>query len=271
MQGNRNFWTRKDRFIKMRVAAIITARVGSTRLHKKVLRDLGGIPLIVHVLNRSASFPEVSTGGGVILAIPEGEKENELARVGESLGVKVVRGDEDDVLSRILLAAETVGADVIYRITGDNPLIDPGVVSGTWQGFQTGDWDYAVMEGTPLGTTAEIVTLDALKKAQEFAATPQLREHPTLALYENNDVFRMHLIPCPANWHHPDWRFTIDSEDDFQLVEKIITELGHDATLDTIVPFLESNPGLLSMNSSVAQDGWERLKEKKDAIGHIQI
>ncbi len=253
----------------MKIAAVILARISSTRLERKVLRDLGGIPLVGHVLKRSFLFPGVDDGAGVVMAIPDGEKDDELVSVGEKFGAMVVRGDEEDVLSRLILAAETVDADAVYRVTADNPLIDPGVVALTWEGFISGDWDYAVMEDTPLGTTAEIVTLDALKAAQKLAQAPGFREHPTLALYKNSDKFRMNLIPPPEKWRHPEWRFTVDREADFQLVKKIIDSLGHDATLEAIVPFLLSHPETASMNSDIAQEGWKDLKERKDAIGQV--
>jgi spore coat polysaccharide biosynthesis protein SpsF len=239
----------------------------STRLERKVLRDLAGVPMIAHVLGRASRFPEVMRGAGVVMAIPEGRADDELAAFGENRGVNVFRGDEEDVLSRLLLAAESVGADVVYRVTADNPLVDPGVVEATWSRFLDGEWDYAVMDGTPLGTTAEVVSVEALKRVRELATTPTLREHPTLALYENSDQFRMRLLKAPEAWRHPEWRFTVDTEEDLALVETILLELGHEASLEAIVPFLERNPQLARINASVGQKGWEGLKERKDAIG----
>jgi spore coat polysaccharide biosynthesis protein SpsF len=276
----------------MRVAAVILARVGSTRLERKVLRDLGGMPLVAHTLRRAKSFPGVSDGGGVVLAIPVNRNDDELVPIGEKYGATVFRGDEDDVLLRLIMAAETVGADIVYRITADNPLVDQGVVSGTWDAFSSADvahtarlvrrslseggsdvcafgWDYSVMEETPLGTTAEVVTMDALRRASEIADIPRLREHPTLAMYENSELFRMLLVPSPEKWRHPEWRFTVDNEADFQVVKTIMEKLGVDATLDTIVPFLLEHPEIAAINSTVAQKGWEELKGRKDAIGHV--
>ena len=254
----------------IKIAAVITARMGSTRLANKALVEVAGQPLTSHVIERAKNFRDFLGNVEkyeVILAIPEGEKENELEETGRACGIAVFRGDEDDVLSRVILAAESVGADIIFRITGDNPLIDPGVVSETWHGFLDGDWDYAVMEDTPLGTTAEIVTLDALKRAESLADNIELREHPTLALYRNTDKFRLRLIAPPDSWKHTEWRFTVDTEEDLRFIEHIITELGKNATLEEIVPYLESNPEIAGMNSEIKQDGWNNLKEYKDAIG----
>jgi spore coat polysaccharide biosynthesis protein SpsF len=250
----------------MKYAAIILARMGSTRLSMKVLRPVCGRPMLAHVINRAGKFPEIEPGS-VALAIPVGPENDELAEFGGSMGVRVVRGDEDDVLSRFLLAAHELEADVVYRITADNPLLDPGVAEATYRAFSDGVWDYAVMENTPLGTTAEIVTVDALERATKLAVSPRLKEHPTLAFYENSGIFKMRLIQAPPKWAHPEWRFTVDTELDLKLVERILTDLGEDAGLDAIVPWLERNPDIARMNESVAQSGWGDLKEMKNAIG----
>jgi len=255
----------------MKIAAVILARIASTRLERKVLLDLEGIPVLAHVLRRSWKFPGVTdakNGRGVVLALPEGDKENELASLGEEYGAKVVRGDEENVLSRLLKAADEAEADVVYRVTADNPLVDPGVVAQTWRGFSSGSWDYAAMDDTPLGTTVEIVTVDALRRAEKIADAPRLREHPTLALYENSNRFKMLLIPSPEKWKHPEWRLTVDREADFRVVRTIIGALGPDADLNSIVPYLLEHPQVAAINSEVGQDGWQSLKERKDAIGH---
>lgn len=250
----------------MKYASIILARMGSTRLSMKVLRPVLGKPMLAHVINRAARLPEIEPGY-VALAIPLSHENDGLVEFGKSMGVRVVRGDEDDVLSRFLLAAHELKADVVYRITADNPLMDPGVVEEIYRAFSDGVWDYAVMENTPLGTTAEIVTVDSLERATRLAVSPRLKEHPTLALYENSRLFKMRLVQAPEKWAHPELRFTVDTELDLKLVERILTDLGEDASLDAIIPYLERNPGIARMNESVPQSGWGDLKEMKDAIG----
>jgi len=256
----------------MRVKAVIAARMGSTRLERKMLRDLHGIPLLGHSVRRALWLPEITETEDIVLAIPESPENDVLAEFGHMLDLNVFRGSEENVLSRIIGAADIVNADVIYRITPDNPLIDPGVVTETFREFNSGVWDYAAMEDTPLGTAAEIVRVSALKEAQNLAAesgNEKFLEHPTLALYDNSDLFRMKLIPCPEKWQRPGWRFTVDTEADFSFVKSIMDELGIDATLDTIVPFIDSNPELLEINAGISQKGWDSLKERKDSIRNV--
>lgn len=254
----------------MKFAAIILCRMKSTRLENKVLLDIAGMPMIGHVIERARRFPGIKDDA-VVLAIPEGHEDDVLVSVASEFGVNVFRGSEENVLERFRLGGRSVDAEVIYRVTADNPLVDQGVVKGTFEAFNSSDWDYAVMENTPLGTTSEIITMKALDRATELALTDTLREHPTLALYENSDRFRMNLTPCPDEWNYPDWRFTVDTQADYEFVRHILESLGADCTLETIIPYLLENPGILKMNSSVSQKGWDTLKEKKDEISGSRI
>lgn len=256
----------------MRVKAIITARIASTRLEHKMLMELHGRPILAHVITRTLSFPGIESPSDIVLATPDSIENNQVAEMGNFLGTLIFRGSENDVLGRIIGAAEMSGAEAIYRVTGDSPLIDPGVVTETYNQFITSECDYSVMEDTPLGTTAEIVTLDALNRARDIAVKsgdPKYSEHPTLSLYENNNQFNMNLIGAPEKWRRPDWRFTVDTIQDYKLIDSIMSELGIDSTLDEIVPFIDSNPEILKINSNINQQGWESLKEKKDVIRHV--
>ena len=258
----------------MRVAAVIQARTESVRLSRKVLRELAGIPMFAHAVRRAAGFPGVAGSDRVVLAIPDGSQDDRLALEGKKYGARVFRGSENDVLSRIIEACESVDADAVYRVTADNPLVDPGVVKETWEGFiQNGEGgsDYCAMGDTPLGTTVELVTLDALRRGQELAVSDRLREHPTLPLYENPDRFNMRLLPSPEKWKRPAWRFTVDAEPDWKLVEIVFEKLGVEATLDEIVPFLDANPEIAGMNAGIEQDGWDSLKKRKDEIGYVPV
>jgi spore coat polysaccharide biosynthesis protein SpsF len=254
----------------LKAAAIISARIQSTRLHRKVLIELCGKTILEHVIDRCRRFPEINTGN-MVLAIPDTSENDVLAYAGENLGIKVHRGSEDDVLGRIIGAGRSVSADVIYRVTSDNPLISNLVVRNTWEGFINGEWDYAVMENTPLGTTAEIVTMDTLERVEQDTIDSQHREHPTLFMYENSNLFRMNLMSPPDEWNHIDWRFTVDTEKDLALAKKIFGQLGPDADLDEIVPFLSANPEVPGINADVEQQNWTSLKEKKDEISRTSV
>ena len=110
---------------KVRTLAVVQARLGSTRYPRKVLSDLAGSPSIEVLLNRLSRSRLVDE---VVVAIPDGSADDELHNVISRLGVRVFRGSESDVLSRFEGAIAGSSADLVARLTGDCPLVDPTIV-----------------------------------------------------------------------------------------------------------------------------------------------
>ena len=109
----------------MKVVAIVQARMGSTRLPKKVMKEIGGVPMIELLLARLSRAREVDQ---IVVATSANKKNEPLAAHVEELGYLCVRGSEDDVLQRYLDAAHASKADIVVRVTGDCPLVDPMIV-----------------------------------------------------------------------------------------------------------------------------------------------
>ena len=107
------------------VAAIIQARMGSTRLPGKVLEDLNGKPLLANIIER---LKECSTVDDIIVATTVSQVDDELARWCTCNDIKCYRGDELNVLKRYYDAATYIKADVVVRITADDPFKDPRVI-----------------------------------------------------------------------------------------------------------------------------------------------
>ena len=164
-------------------ACIVQARLTSKRLPAKMMLSLGGEPAISHVLKRCKQIPGIDK---VVCAIPENDSKP-IAREARKLGVKVIRGSEHDVLSRYHKAAEAVGADIIMRITGDCPLIDPEIC-GKVLAMMKDDVDYAsniLPRGFPRGLDCECFTFDALDQANRMTDEPYDREHVTPWMQRN--------------------------------------------------------------------------------------
>lgn len=254
----------------MKVAAVILARVGSTRLKNKVTKVIAGETVLGHVINRVKNFPSIADR--LVVAIPDSSENDVLIEICEMKGVKVFRGSEDDVLSRLIGAADSVDADVVYRVTADNPLVDIKVASLTMESFLKDEiTDYAVMENTPLGTTSEIIRLDTLKKISDIAHDSKYREHPTLFLYDHPKSFVMRLINAPDHLRNTQFRLTLDTDDDLKLIETLMNKAGADVNLETAIKFLNDSPETASINSSVKQSGWDDLKRKKMTISNNGI
>ena len=107
------------------ISAIIQARMGSTRLPDKVLMDVGGHPMLWHMIERLKPAKNVDE---IILAIPNTKENDILEQFAKENNLKYFRGSENDVLARYYETAKTFKVDVIVRITSDCPLIDPEIV-----------------------------------------------------------------------------------------------------------------------------------------------
>jgi spore coat polysaccharide biosynthesis protein SpsF len=236
----------------MRIVAVIQARMGSSRLPGKILMPLAGKSVLQHVLERVsiAGFAEVVT------ALPDRTIDDAAAQLAERLGATVVRGDEDDVLSRYLLAARSTNADAIMRITADCPLIDPDVLKAMIGVFADGSFDLvtnARIRTFPRGLDAELFTREALEIMAVEALTLPQREHVTPFLYANPERFQIH--DYVAELDLSPWRLTLDTPEDLLLLTRIF-ELALDPDslrLREVMAIIESYPELLNINALIEQ------------------
>ena len=235
-----------------KTVAIIQARMGSTRLPGKVLMDVNGVPAIQHVLTRTARAKHVDE---VWLACSNLDGDDPLAEFAEKIGFPVFRGDEKDVLSRYVAAAAESNADTIVRITGDCPMIDPGVIDLVLDRFAAGDVDYVsniVERSYPDGLDVEAFSRDALDTAGREAQDDILREHVTPYIrgvlgdrYPRGD-FRIASVTNGADFGHLRW--TLDEPEDLLFLRRLMGALPEDFDWHDAVAELTRNPDALWIN-----------------------
>jgi len=236
----------------MRINAVIQARAGSTRLPAKVLADLGGRPVLEWVVRAARTATRIEE---VIVATSTLAGDDPVADLADSLGAPVVRGSEDDVLSRYVMALEAHPADALVRLTADCPLLDPTLidaVAGAWAAAPTHDYiSTLLVRCLPRGLDVELVTAEALR-AVDRMATGHDRVHVTSALYADPTAYRL-LGVCvtpPAN----DLRVTLDTEEDLALLRALVAVLP-DAppSWRDVVAVLRARPDLVAINANVEQ------------------
>ena len=169
----------------MRVVAIVQARMGSTRLPDKVMKPIGGVPMIAILLARLARATEVDE---IVVATSADPRNQPLADLVNSLGYKCSRGSENDVLERYVLAARSANADVVVRITGDCPLVDPVLVDEVIRQFNVLKVDYFSNTSPPTypdGLDIEVFKMASLERAAYETSKPFDREHVTPYLRES--------------------------------------------------------------------------------------
>jgi len=236
----------------MRINAVIQARAGSTRLPAKVLADLGGRPVLEWVVRSARAANLVDE---VIVATSTLAGDDLVADLADSLGVAVVRGSEDDVLSRFVAALDAHPADAVVRLTADCPLLDPSLidaVAGAWTAAPNLDYVSTVLvRSLPRGMDIELVTAGALRAVDRMAVGHD-RVHVTSAVYADPTAYRLLglCVTPPAN----DLRVTLDTAEDLDLLRALVAELP-DAPPEwrDVVAILRARPDLVAINADVVQ------------------
>lgn len=238
-----------------KVVAIIQARIGSTRLPGKVMKNLCGKTILAHDIERVKQSKLIEE---IIIATTESKNDDIIVTEALNNGVKIYRGSEEDVLSRYYEAAVENSADVIVRITSDCPLLDPLLIDEVIKLFLDKHYDIVTNAGAdlskrtyPRGLDVEVFSFDILKEANENAKKNYQREHVTPYVYEYGKVYYY-----KNKVDYSKYRWTVDTGDDFKLIEEVYAKLykgTHDFYLYDILKVFEDYPELFYINSHVEQ------------------
>lgn len=237
----------------MKVVAIVQARMGSTRLPNKVMKLIGGVPMIELLLTRLARSKEIDQ---IVVATSADERNTPLVEHVHSMGYLCIRGSESDVLERYLVAARQVHADVVVRITGDCPLIDAALVDQVIQEFKASPLDYfsnASPATFPDGLDTEVFSLQALEQAGRESQDSFDREHVTPYLR------RPGLFKTEAWAHDEDLsrlRWTVDEPADFEVVSQVFQHFApniHFSWKD-VLALQRQNPDMFAANHNIIRN-----------------
>ncbi len=234
----------------VKVVALVQARMGSTRLPNKVLKPIVGKPMIELLLTRLSRSKEIDE---IVVATSKDLKNNQLQFVVESLGYKCTRGSENDVLDRFYNSARLVNADIIVRITGDCPLVDPTLVDKCIQEFKKSKVDYFSNIDPitfPDGLDIEIMSFSAIKQANNETNSKFDREHVTPYI-RNSDIFTKDSISCAENLSS--YRWTVDEPEDLVVMTNIFEHFSPDILFDwhQILELRNSQPNLFQANQQI--------------------
>jgi spore coat polysaccharide biosynthesis protein SpsF len=237
----------------MKIIAIIQARMGSTRLPGKTMKDLGGDTVLARVVRRVERSEEIEQ---VIVATSVAGSDDVIARGCEVLEVACFRGSEDDVLDRYYRAAESVGPDVVVRITSDCPAIDPEIVDKTIRAFREARADYAsnALERTyPRGLDNEVMTMATLERTWREATHSYQRAHVTPYVYENPSLFR--IVSVKGDTDYSQHRWTLDTPEDLDFLRALYGRMGNrgDFSWREALEVVEHEPALAKMNRHIEQ------------------
>lgn len=237
----------------MKILAIVQARMGSERLPGKVIKPILNKPMVVHTLDRLKKSKYINQ---IILATSDLEKDNILEATVKKYGYEVYRGNENDVLQRYKVASDQYNGDVLIRVTGDCPLIDPVIVDNVISYFLTNNFDYVrldVPDSFIRGFDVEVFSKEALDRTFNLAKEEKYREHVTLYMYNHPKAFRIGYVKG-TSLYSKGYRLCVDTEEDFKLVN-IIYEYFGDENISSkdVVDFLDNNIKIANINSDIMQ------------------
>lgn len=249
-----------------RVVAIIQARMGSSRLPGKVLRDIHGKPMLAWVVERTRKASSVSE---VMVATTSDPSDDMIEQVCRQMNVPCFRGNIYDVLDRYYQAAREAQADVVVRITADCPLIDAGLIDMVVQRFLEEKVDFAAnrlpppyQRTYPIGLDVEVVSFKALQRAWQEAREKHEREHVLPYLYESPGRFKTLTVD-----HETDlgsYRWTVDTFEDLEFIQKLFTLLPdtENFTWLDVLKIVEKNPQLSEINAGVSHKTFKDVDER---------
>lgn len=239
-----------------RIVCIIQARMNSSRLWGKVAMPIAGQPMIVRVVERVRLSKRVDE---IVVATTTRKEDGRIVEIlAEHFNdVYVERGSEEDVLDRYYQTAKKHHANIVVRITSDNPFVDPTVIDEAIELFlKTPGCEFVSnnigSHTYPRGLDVEVLSFGTLTRLWKTTKESTDREHVTIHIKRFPDRFTWRLLKNKENLSH--YRLTVDEKEDYQLAKELYNILlpnNPDFRMEDIITVLEKNPELANINTRV--------------------
>jgi len=238
-----------------KIVAIIQARMGSSRLPGKTLADIMGKPLLYHIVQRIKASKYINE---IIIATTTESIDQAIVKFARENNLLFYKGSVNDVLDRFYNAATRVNADIVVRITADDPFKDPVVIDKVIKHLITHpELDYVsntIKPTYPEGLDVEVLRSNALKNAYENAKLRSEREHVTPFIWKNPEIFNVANVENDEDLSH--YRWTLDYEEDLEFARKVYSGIykGEVFLLEDILSFLKENPQVSDLNKGIVRN-----------------
>ena len=197
----------------MNIGIILQARMGSNRLPGKILRPVGGRPMLIFIIDR---LSHIQHPVRVVVATSNSLRDDVVEEFCRTHSFECFRGSEKDVLERYYRCAEHYGFDHIVRLTGDNPFVDIEELDRLVDLHLEKQADYShSYDVLPVGAQGEIFTFESLERSFMYGTAPNHREHVNEYIQENPGLFRIEVLQVPPSKNRPDVRLTVDTDEDY--------------------------------------------------------
>ena len=248
------------------VVCIIQARMGSSRLPGKVLKDICGKPMLAWVVERVRLARTVDQ---VVVATTADIGDDLIAAYCQANQIECFRGDVFDVLDRYYQAARRYGAGVVVRVTADCPLIDPQLIDQAVKELRRRGLDFTAnrlpppfKRTYPIGLDVEVATMTALSEAWKNADQAHEREHVMPYLYSGPAVYNTSVLNAEADYGAQRW--TVDTPEDLEFMQRLAELLGcrMDFSWRDVLALVEAHPELSEINADVRHKFMNEIDER---------
>jgi len=249
----------------MKTTALITARMGSSRLPGKSMMPILGKPMIERMIERVRHSQYIEQ---IVIATTELMEDDTIESLAARIGVGCFRGSVQDVLGRINAAAVVCDADLVVELLGDNPLVHADLIDDVVEFYKESDFDYTASVTTeyphagpelmqfPIGTRVEVFSQAVLDRCEELANEPYYREHSTSFIYEHPDMFRLGYFEARGKWRYfnrPELTFAVNYQENLNMVRRIFERcypVNPNFPLSDVIRTLDSDPTLRPLMGS---------------------
>lgn len=248
----------------MKIGILITARLKSTRLPMKLLLDLNGRSVIERIIDRCKKVHYINE---IVLCTSTNRQDKVLIDIAQKNGIYYFNGSEEDVVSRLLAAAKLFDLDYFISLTADNPLISVYHANLVADTLLKQNKDFIKIIGLPFGTFVYGISVKALEvvcKIKNIVDT-EIWGY----LIDRPEVFNVDTIAVQGHYNKPDYRLTLDYEDDYKLFNVLYNSIPFNDILDLgdVIAFLNNNPDIAAINAGCMQKSADpELKNKIDAL-----
>lgn len=257
----------------MKFLVLIQARMGSSRLPSKVMKNIAGKPDVQWVLERVSRSRKIDD----IMLITSVDKNNiPLINFVSGLGYRIFVGSEDDVLDRYYQAAKLLKPEYVIRITADCPMFDWRYLDMAVEQMEndvTLDYIGEFTDSFPDGLDIEIMKYSALWKSWREADLSSEREHVTQYIKKHPETFRMQNLECPI----PDLgskRWTLDEDSDYEMISRVYEHFigagKEDFVTEDVLEFLAGNPEVEALNAGIMRNEGLKKSIEEDKVVNIE-
>ncbi|MBD1141566.1 glycosyltransferase family protein [Pelagibacterales bacterium SAG-MED32] len=225
----------------------------SSRLPGKPILKVNGVTMLDHLINRLKNVDIIDE---IVVATTENSDDDVLVKIAKEAEVAFYRGEEHNVTGRVIKAARHHDAKTVVQITGDCPIIDHNLVDQVIRVFLNNNSDFVSIGNVrsyPDGMDVSVFELSTLMKSYEMTSNEKHREHVTLHIRENPEIFSHINIMAPKKMFWPELGLTLDENKDYLLIKKIIENFSDNPlfSCEDAIDFLRKHPDLINLNKDV--------------------